>query len=340
MLETDVRLDRASPYRSWVVACAAAETVGMTAAAGAARVSDGLVGWSALGVVLAGGLVEGTALGVAQSTVLARVAPALVRARYLAATVIVAGLGWAAASAPSALGGGSDAEQPPVLLVVLGALALGLVMGAVLGAAQAATLRGVVRHPGRWVVASTAAWPLAMAAIFVGATLPDASWSTAALLLTGAVTGAVAGSLLGLVSGLFLPTLSGPSLSSRVVLALLASSRPTRVRRDLLGLSVRGRRSGQEYRFPVQYAVAPGGLVVVPGHPERKTWWRNVGATSTSVEVLREGVWAPGSARCLTPGDAGYDAALAAYLERWPQVQVAPGQPVVLVRLGAAAVNA
>ena len=103
MLETDVRLDRASPYRSWVVACAAAETVGMTAAAGAARVSDGLVGWSALGVVLAGGLVEGTALGVAQSTVLARVAPALVRARYLAATVIVAGLGWAAASAPSAL---------------------------------------------------------------------------------------------------------------------------------------------------------------------------------------------------------------------------------------------
>lgn len=310
----------------------------MTAAAGASRVSDGLVGPVALGVVVAGGLVEGTALGVAQGGVLARMFPALARARYLAATVIVAGLGWAAASAPSALGGGGDAEQPPVLLVVSGAVALGLVMGAVLGAAQATTLRGAVRHPGRWVVANTAAWPLAMVLVFLGATLPDAGWTTPGVLLTGALTGVVAGTVLGLVSGLFLPSLSGASASSRAVLALLATSRPSGVQRNLLGLCVRGRISGRQYRFPVQYAVASAGLVVVPGHPERKTWWHNVDGTLTPVEVLREGDWGPASARVLVPGDPGYDAALGAYLRRWPRTPMAPDQPLVLVRPGVAAI--
>lgn len=310
----------------------------MTAAAGASRVSDGLTGPAALSVVVAGGLVEGTALGIAQASALAPVAPTLARARYLAATVIVAGLGWAAASAPSVLGGGGDAEQPSVLLVVSGAIALGLVMGAVLGAAQAAALRGAVRHPWRWVVANTAAWPLAMALIFIGATLPDADWSTATVLLTGAVTGAVAGTALGLVSGLFLPSLSGASASSRAVLALLASPRPTGVQRNLIGLGVRGKVSGRQYRFPVQYAVASAGLVVVPGHPERKTWWHNVEGSLTPVEILREGDWGPASARLLVPGDPGYDAALGAYVRRWPRTSITSDQPLVLVRPGLAAI--
>ncbi|WP_395692907.1 hypothetical protein [Nocardioides sp.] len=336
MLETGVRLDRVSSYRLWVVACAVAETIGMTAAAGAARAADGLAGAAALSVVVAGGLVEGTALGVAQSTVLARVFPRLSRARYLAATVIVAGLGWAAASAPSALGGGGDAEQPPVLLVVAGAVALGLVMGAVLGAAQAAALRGVVRHPGRWVVASTAAWPLAMALIFLGATLPDAGWSTSAVLLTGAVTGAVAGTALGLVSGVFLPTLSGLSASSHAVLALLESPRGETMGRSLVGLAVTGTVSGRTYRLPVQYARTGAGLVVLPGDPDHKTWWHNVRPTLTPVEVLRDGTWVPASARLLRPGDPGYAVALTAYLDRWPRTEITADQPLVLVRPGVA----
>jgi deazaflavin-dependent oxidoreductase (nitroreductase family) len=337
VLETDVRSDRATPYRLWIAACTAAEMVGMTAAAGAATLADGVSGPVALGVVVAGGLVEGTALGLAQATVLARVAPALSRVRYLVATVVVAGLGWAAATAPSTLGGGGDAEQPPVLLVVLGALALGLVLGSVLGAVQAYALRGAVRHPTRWVAANAAAWPVAMILIFVGATLPDTGWPAGAVLLVGAVTGAAAGAALGLVSGLFLPTLSGVSAASRVVLALLVSHRPTGLQRALLGLEVRGRVSGRRYRLPVQYAVAPGGLAVVPGRPSHKTWWRNLNPAPTPVEVLREGVWAPASARCLGPDDPEYDAVLAAYLRRWPDTPAEAGQPVVLVRLGAAA---
>ena len=229
MLETDVRSDRATPYRRWIAACAVAETVGMTTVAGAAVLADRASGPAALGVVVAGGLVEGTALGLAQSSVLARVVPVLSRARYLAATVVVAGLGWAAASAPSVVGAGGTAERPPVLLVALGAVVLGLVLGVVLGAAQAYTLRRAVRHPWRWVTANAVAWPVAMALIFVGASMPDTGWSRVSVLGMGAITGAVAGAALGLVSGPFLPSLSGTSVPSRTILALLAASRPARV---------------------------------------------------------------------------------------------------------------
>ncbi len=214
MLASPTRADATTPHpvwgSGWVSACAIAEAIGMTAAAGAARAADGLGVVAALSVVVAGGLVEGTALGWAQSHVLARLAPALVRVRYLVATVLVAGLGWAAASAPAALGGsGADDSQPPLPLVLLGAAGLGLVMGPVLGAAQAAALRGAVAHPWRWVLANTAAWPVAMVVIFLGATAPEASWPVWSVLVLGTVTGGVAGGLLGVVSGWFLPSLTG-----------------------------------------------------------------------------------------------------------------------------------
>lgn len=78
-----------------MAACALAETIGMTSAATAARVGDSVGSrWAALGVVVAGGLVEGTALGLAQSSVLAARLPGLGRRAYAVATVVVAGLGW------------------------------------------------------------------------------------------------------------------------------------------------------------------------------------------------------------------------------------------------------
>ena len=87
------------------------------------------------------------------------------------ATVLLAGAGWAGVSAPAALAGpaGSGAEPAQALVVASGA-ALGLVMGALLGAAQAWALRGHVEHPGRWVTANAVAWVPAMAVVFAGAT--------------------------------------------------------------------------------------------------------------------------------------------------------------------------
>ena len=178
----------------------------MTAAAAAARGADTLdASAAALGVVVAGGLVEGVALGLAQSWVLASRLPGLRRHTYVVVTVLVAGLGWAAASAPAVLSGDDSAASPPLTLVLLGAAGIGLAMGPVLGGAQALALRGSARSPWRWVLANALAWPPTMVVIFLGATTASASWSTPPVVLLGTVTGAAAGTVLGLASGPFLP---------------------------------------------------------------------------------------------------------------------------------------
>ncbi|HSK33415.1 MAG TPA: hypothetical protein VK903_08020 [Propionicimonas sp.] len=324
----------------WTLACALAETVGMTAASGAAKavlaLSDepGALGGApvALALVVAGGLVEGTALGVAQGFVLSTIWPALGIRRYVAVTVVVAGLGWAAGSAPGVLAADDGGADPPLTVMLAGAAGIGLLMGPLLGAAQAWAIGPAVRHPWRWVVANTVAWPPAMMAIFLGASRPEKDWSVLTVLALGAVTGVVAGALLGVLSGLWLPSLDGPSLRNRVVLALVESRR-FGMDRALVGLEVRGRRSGRVFRFPAQYAAGPAGLVVVPGHAERKTWWRNLRGLPVPVDVLLDGRWETATAHLLLPGDPGLPAAIATYRERWPKVSLPPDQPAVVLEV-------
>jgi hypothetical protein len=330
--------------RSWVVACAAAEAIGMTAAAGAACSATALTdhavshatAWGLLVIVL-GGLVEGTALGWLQARALDTILDPTGRRRWALATVLVAGLGWSAASLPAVLAGDEAGDQPPLPLVLLGAAALGGVMGALLGAAQAATLRHRVRHPWRWVTGSTAGWTVAMPVIFLGATTVPASWPWWWVVPTGAVTGLVAGSALGVVSGSFLDSLDGPAWHHRVVLAVLSS----RLARNpagaadggLVALAVTGVRTGRVFRFPVEAAWwHPDRLVVLPGHSDRKTWWRNLGERPM-VEVLVAGDWLPAEGSVLREADPDWCAARAAYRSRFRSVR-ARGDPLVVLTLG------
>jgi hypothetical protein len=202
----------------WVGLCALAEATGMTAAAAAAKAGHAWVGEPAtagavavtLSLAVVGGLVEGIALGRSQAAGLRGLLGRTAQRRWVVVTVAVAGLGWAAASAPAALAGADDGAPPPMLAVLAGAAGIGLLMGALLGAAQASVLRGHVPHPWRWIGASAAAWTPAMVVIFAGATAPDPDWAVARVILLGAATGAVAGTVLGLVSGWFLPSLTQP----------------------------------------------------------------------------------------------------------------------------------
>lgn len=209
------------PKGAWVRACIAAETLGMTAAAAAAQLAGELPGtWqyraaAALAVVVVGGLVEGTALGVLQGRVMGAVlAPSErpVHRRWAAVTVLVAGLGWAAASAPAALADPDTSTTPPPLsLVMLSAAALGAAMGALLGLAQAWAMKDAVNRPYRWVWVSAVAWTPAMVVIFTGATTPAESWPIPFIVLVGTLTGLVAGTVLGVVSGSLLGVLDSPA---------------------------------------------------------------------------------------------------------------------------------
>jgi MFS family permease len=218
---------RATPRsfgRRWVTACVVAEAIGMTASAGAARGATALVDADVaraalLGflMVVAGGLVEGTALGVLQAGVLAERLGRRGRRAWVAVTLALAGLGWAIGSAPATLSAdpGDNGAAPPLAAVLAGAAGIGLVLGALLGAAQAWVLtRRAARpasHPGRWVLGSALGWTVAMTVIFGGATTAGAGWAWPLVAGYGTVTGALAGLGLGLVTAPFLARLHAPA---------------------------------------------------------------------------------------------------------------------------------
>ncbi len=97
---------------------------------------------------------------------------------------------------------------------------------------------------------------------------------------------------------------------------------------SLVLLRVRERKSGVWFELPVQYARTDGGLVIIPGNPESKLWWRNLREPS-AIEVFIEGAWRTAVGLVVNSADASYAALLASYGERWRSVKVPPSNPVV-----------
>lgn len=307
----------------------------MTASAAAARGAVGLTGFTALALIVAGGLVEGAALGVFQAAWLGRRFPGVSRLWWILTTVLVAGVGWSLASAPSALGN-DDGQEPPTVLVLLGGAVLGAAMGAVMGAAQGLVLRGHVRHPWRWVSISAIAWMPAMLVIFAGATLPDATWTPASVIALGAATGLVAGATLGWVSLALMPTLTGQSMSSRMLSRLLRAN-AFGLGRTLVLLRVTGTVSGRSYELPVQFARQDEVVVILPGGAEHKTWWRNL-EHPARLSLWIDGGWKQAVARVVRVGDgASFEDARAVYLHRWPSSRVGASDIFVRIDVDAAA---
>ncbi len=120
------------------------------------------------------------------------------------------------------------------------------------------------------------------------------------------------------------------SFTGRVVSWLVRSPLGGRLGRSLVVLRIRGRRSGRILELPVQYAVTAGGIVIYPGRPETKLWWRNLRG-GAALDVLRDGTWHHAGATVLDARDAEYAGALGSYQARWPRVRVPTGDPLVLV---------
>ncbi len=86
---------------------------------------------------------------------------------------------------------------------------------------------------------------------------------------------------------------------------------------SLLLIIYRGRKSGKEYSLPVQYARDGDTIYIVPGMPEKKTWWRSLRG-GAPVQLLLGGKAMAGNAKLLEGGTAGTVPALEAYLKRFP----------------------
>lgn len=325
----------------WVLLCAAAEAVGLTAAAAAARAADRLVAggvpWEvalAWVAVVGAGTVEALALALAETTMLRRTTPGLRAGRFIAATVLVAGATWAGASVPGLAGSAAPSQEGPSAgFLLLAGAALGVGAGGLLGAAQAATLPRAARpsqRRGVWVWANVAAWTPVMAVVMLGASAPAPDWGLPTLLAWAALVGASAGALLGLALGVLSP--GEGRFRDRLVLRLLGSA-PSgrRLGRSLLGIRVRGRRTGRTVELPVMYAAQPDGVLwVAVGGSAGKSWWRNLVA-HPQVEVLQHGRWTPARAEPVRASDPRFGPALAVYVARWPRARLHEGD--LMVRL-------
>lgn len=354
MTQVIARVWSVPSWPRWTLACAAGETVGMAAAAVAAGVAFTSVGEptdvGSAAVVLAlatlGGAVEGAAIGWFQWSALHPWLPRLQRRRWVGVTVAVAVAGWFLGMLPSTLVSMSldpasapdaAAAEPSTWVMPLLGIASGLVAGAIFGWAQAWAFRGHVLRPRVWIVANAGGWAAAMAIIFTGATLPPAGSSVTALLVLGAVTGVLAGLAIGGFTGLFLgglddPAPRGSTRVNRFVLGVLRSPARWVLPSGIGDLRYTGRISGHRYALPVQCAAWGDRLVVYPGHPERKVWWRNL-RQPTPIEVGWLGAVRPGVARVLAAPDPERAAAADAYELRFRRVHVPPGAVLVEIQL-------
>jgi hypothetical protein len=199
-------------YGLWVITCAAAELIGIGAAAAWWVTMDliapdpvSLAGKATMLVSKSlSGLFEGTVLGVLQAVVLRRIYPHLSLPHWVVLTVSLAIFGWAVGSAIPMFGAFSDSEpvEPPMNLLLGFASIFGLLVGALFGAVQALALRQAARRSHWWITVNAAGWAVALPVIYFGASLPDESATTAQVIAAGLVSGILAGTLLGAVTGL------------------------------------------------------------------------------------------------------------------------------------------
>jgi deazaflavin-dependent oxidoreductase (nitroreductase family) len=111
-------------------------------------------------------------------------------------------------------------------------------------------------------------------------------------------------------------------------------------------ITVRGRKSGKAYTLPVQYVQSGQITYILPGAPERKTWWRNL-IGGAPVILWLHGHNQDAQAELLTGATnrAAIIDALNIYYRRFPasarsaQVQAAPDGSFSAAELAALAVH-
>ena len=198
----------------WVAANSWAEVVGLGVSGAAAGLLLARAGGDAFSVVGAGvlvvllaGVTEGGVVGWAQHRVLRAPLPDLAARRWVGATVIGALAAWTLGMLPSTIigvaevGSAEMVAEPPLVLQLVLAVALGLAAGPILGGAQAWVLRDHVARAWRWLPANAAAWAVGMPLVFLVAGGVPPTLHPAAIVSLVALTLALVGAAVGAVHG-------------------------------------------------------------------------------------------------------------------------------------------
>lgn len=186
-------------WRRWTAFVTLGEAVGfgVPVAAGVGAWAAGLPEPVMLGLAVAGGLFEGAALGFAQQVALRDTLPSLPRRRWVLATSLSTGVGWAAGVTAGALAG-----NVPVVIAVLAWVLAATVILPALGGAQSLVLRGIVDRPWRWMLVNAGAWMVALIPSFVGPALVPSGAPAAAWIAAGVGSGLVMALIAAALTGI------------------------------------------------------------------------------------------------------------------------------------------
>jgi retinol dehydrogenase 14 len=198
-------------YRRWIVACATGELVGIGVAAASAVALNTWIGepqstsgrLAVLAMFAVVGAIEGGVLASLQWRVLRARLPRLRAGEWIGMTIAIAVAGWVVGMVPSLLVNHAQAttDEPGLAVVLALAALVGGAAGLCFGAAQWFVLGRHAEQAHRWIWIHVPAWSLAMAAIFLGASIPGSDWAPWSIGLSGLAGGALGGVLLGAISG-------------------------------------------------------------------------------------------------------------------------------------------
>jgi hypothetical protein len=158
------------------------------------------------------GLLEGVALGMAQSRVLARHAPAVNGRAWVVATTAAAGFAWFVGMGGGALMG-SDIAPAGLLLAVLVPLWATALLS--MGYLQWRVLRLAVPRSSRWIWVTSGAWLLGVMVPVVALSVAPNRWPGWAHAIVGVVAAVAMGAIVGALTGRTLERLLSLSEPSR-----------------------------------------------------------------------------------------------------------------------------
>jgi hypothetical protein len=157
-----------------------------------------------------GGVIEGTAVGTAQSLVLRRYLPHLPARAWIVATALAAVFAYALVLIPMQF---LALDTLPAPLLIGGGAVFGILFVISIGGAQWLVLRNHVARSGAWIAANAIAWPLgAMLPVVTITAVPDGS-PVPAFILAGILGGLLMGLLVGALTGAVLVRLIGSRTS-------------------------------------------------------------------------------------------------------------------------------
>ena len=207
----------------WIPLCAAAEFLGIAAAASWYGAVNVLIGEPEPLLARAGAWVlmtlsavpEGFVLGGLQAVGISWFLPGVSRRRWISATVAVGALGWGIGTFIPLFLVGQDAASPPpepgLAVTALFSAAFGLAVGAVFGLVQLWALPREARRKTLWIIANAVGWGVGLPCIYVAAQLAGDLTGWVPRITLWALGGLAAGAALGASTGLALLRLSQPA---------------------------------------------------------------------------------------------------------------------------------